>query len=74
MPTLTIRNVPETVVKSLKEAAQRHGNSMEQEVRDMLVRNLSRQELLDAIRASWAEQTRPTTPEEIEEWINQGRP
>ncbi|HET9783531.1 MAG TPA: hypothetical protein VFP94_01105 [Terriglobales bacterium] len=74
MPTLTIRNVPETVVKSLKEAAQRHGNSMEQEVRDMLVRNLNRQQLLDAIRESWNHQKGTLTAEEIEAGIQEGRP
>ena len=34
--TLTIRNVPMRVVKSLKTLARRRGRSMEQEVREML--------------------------------------
>jgi plasmid stability protein len=74
MPTLTIRKIPETVVQSLKEAARRHGHSMEQEVRDMLMRNLSRRQLLDAIRESWKEQRGTLTAEEIEAGMQEGRP
>jgi plasmid stability protein len=32
MPTLTVRNVPQRTVKSLKTLARRNGHSMEQEV------------------------------------------
>jgi hypothetical protein len=47
---------------------------MEQEVRDMLVRNLNRQQLLDSIRESWNHQRGTLTAEEIEAGIQEGRP
>lgn len=74
MPTLTIRNVPETVVQSLKQAARRHGHSMEQEVRDLLVRTLNRQQLLEAIRDSWRHQKGTLTAAELEAGMQEGRP
>jgi plasmid stability protein len=75
MATLTIRNLPPKVVDSLKELARRHGKSMEQEVREVLEAHAAndRTAVLEEIRQSWRRQTRPTTPEEIEEWINTGR-
>ena len=73
MPTLTIRNVPPGVVKSLKARAKQRGHSMEQEIRELLDSFVDRQAVMKKIEASWARQTRPTTPEEIEEWIQTGR-
>jgi len=74
MATLTIRNVPDDLVERLKEAAERSGRSMEQEVRELLSqRYMMRGELLKKIRARW-DKANPPTPSEIEAWIGQGRP
>lgn len=74
MPTLTIRNVPEEVVQRLKDVAKHKGHSMEQEVRDLLVsRYTTRREVLERIRSRWKEGQAPTA-EEIDTWIETGRP
>ena len=55
MPTLTIRNVPTKVVKSLKSLARRRRRSMEQEVRDLLEAHVAeRQSVIEQIEAGWA--------------------
>ncbi len=75
MPTLTIRNVPVTVVRSLKALARRHRRSMEQEVRDLLEGHVAeRRAVLDQIETGWARQTRRPTAREIDAWIGVGRP
>jgi plasmid stability protein len=75
MPTLTIRNVPSSVVKSLKALARRRRRSMEQEVRELLeVHVAERGSVLDQIESSWARQTRRPTASEIDDWISAGRP
>jgi plasmid stability protein len=74
MATLTIRNVPAKIVKSLKRLAKDHERSMEQEVRALLQQHVDRRAVLAEIKASWARQSRPTTPQEIEEGIHTGRP
>jgi plasmid stability protein len=74
MATLTIRNVPARVVKSLKTLARRHQRSMEQEVRAMLEQHVGdRTALLDEVEQSWARQTRRPTAREIDSWIKAGR-
>jgi plasmid stability protein len=75
MPTLTIRNIPVGTVKALKVMAERHNRSMEQEVRDLLDDHVTdRQAAMARIRASWARQSRRPTPEEVDQWIEAGRP
>ena len=74
MATLTIRNVPTKVVKSLKTLARRNQRSMEQEVRAVLEQHVGdRRALLDEIEASWTRQTRRPTAREVESWIQAGR-
>lgn len=74
MPTLTIRNVPATVVRSLKALARRRQRSMEQEVRELLEVHVSeRRSVLDQIEAAWGRQTRRPAAREIEGWIVAGR-
>ena len=74
MATLTIRNVPARVVKSLKTLARRHKRSMEQEVRAVLEQHVGdRTALLDEIEQSWARQTRRPSAREIDSWIKAGR-
>lgn len=74
MATLTIRDVPATVVRSLKALAKRRHRSMEQEVRELLeVHVAERRSLLDQIEAAWAGQTRRPTAREVDDWIAAGR-
>ena len=75
MPTLTVRNVPPKVVRSLKALAKRHNRSMEQEVRDLLEGYVTeRRAVLDQIQAGWATQTRRPTAAEVDTWMAVGRP
>jgi plasmid stability protein len=75
MPTLTIRNVPIRIVKSLKNLARRNRRSMEQEVRAVLEQHVGEREaVLDEIEQSWRRQARRPKPGEIEAWIGVGRP
>ena len=74
MATLTVRNVPAKVVKSLKTLARRNRRSMEQEVRAVLEQHVGdRLALLDEVEQSWARQTRRPKPREVEAWIGVGR-
>jgi plasmid stability protein len=75
MATLTIRNVPAKVVKSLKTLARRNRRSMEQEVRTALTQHVGdRTALLDEIEQSWTRQTRRPRAGEVNAWIEAGRP
>jgi len=72
--TLTIRNLPLRVVASLKSLAERNHRSIEQEVREMVVRQVGdRLSAIDQIKASWKSQKRRATTGEIDAWIRQGR-
>lgn len=74
MATLTIRNLPVSVVRSLKARAKRNHRSMEQEARELITNNLrDRAWAIEQIEKSWARQSRRTTPEEIEAGIKEGR-
>lgn len=74
MPTLTIRNVPASVVKSLKALARRKQRSMEQEVREVLASYAAeRCSVLEQIEAGWGSQSRRPRAEEVEAWIGAGR-
>ena len=74
MPTLTIRNVPPGVVKSLKTIARKSRRSMEQEVRELLESYVAeRRSVLDQIEAGWAKQSRRPTAAEVDSWIRAGR-
>lgn len=74
MATLTIRNVPQRVVRRLKMLARRHNSSMEQEVRDLLEQHSQeRASVLKQIEASWEHQGRRPTAAEVDAWIASGR-
>lgn len=75
MATLTIRNVPTNVVKSLKTLARRNRRSMEQEVRAVLDQHVGdRETLLEAIEQAWTRQARRPKAREVDAWIQAGRP
>lgn len=72
--TLTIRNVPMRVVRSLKALARRHGKSMEQEVREVLEQYVvERASVLRQMEAAWEHQARRPTAEEVDAWLAAGR-
>jgi plasmid stability protein len=74
MPTLTIRNVPAKVVRSLKALARRRRRSMEQEVRELLEAHVAeRRSVLEQIEAGWARQSRRPSAAEVDAWIGAGR-
>lgn len=72
--TLTIRNVPLRVVRSLKALARRRDQSMEQAVRELLAAHVEdRASVLRQIEASWPDQARRPSAAEIDSWIASGR-
>ena len=74
MPTLTIRNVPRKVARSLKTLAARNQRSMEQEVRDILAEHAGdRLSALRQIERSWRTLLRRPKAKEIDGWIRAGR-
>jgi plasmid stability protein len=74
MATLTIRNVPQRVVRRLKSLARQQDSSMEQLVRDLLEQHAGdRASVLRQIEASYERQARRPTAEEIDDWISNGR-
>jgi plasmid stability protein len=74
MATLTIRNLSVRVVASLKSLAERNHRSMEQEVREMVERQVGdRLSAIDQIGASWKNQKRAPAAREVDAWIRQGR-
>ncbi len=74
MATLTIRNVPQKVVTTLKMLARRNRRSMEQEVRAVLEEHVGdREALLEQIERAWAQQARRPKATEIDDWLRVGR-
>ena len=74
MANLTIRNVPQRVVRRLKTLAKRQNMSMEQVVRDLLDEYAGeRSSVLKQIEASWQRQARRPSAQEIDTWITAGR-
>ena len=74
MATLTIRNVPPRVVKSLKALALRSRRSMEEEVRELLESyTAERRSVLKQIEEAWETQARRPNAEQVENWIGAGR-
>jgi predicted transcriptional regulator len=75
MATLTIRNLPPDLVRSLKELAQRHHRSMEREVRELIELHVGdRLSAISQIERSWSTQARQPSIQEIEAWTKIGRP
>ncbi len=73
MGTLTIRSLPDEVIKGVKASAELHQHSMEQEIRELLQRRYGpRSEVLRRIRERWKELPR-TDVDEVEQWRQKGR-
>lgn len=74
MATITIRELPDDLLRRLKASAKAHGRSMEQEVRELLAQRYApRSEILDRIRERWDELPE-TDAEEAARWRAHGRP
>jgi plasmid stability protein len=74
MPTITIRNLPEDVVRKLKDSAKRHNRSMEQEVRCILTEAVpDREEAMRRIEALRQQFLRQPSAEEVQEWAREAR-
>jgi hypothetical protein len=75
MATITIRNLPPKVVRSLKALARRNHRSMEQEARAILELHAGdRLSAIAQIERSWSQLKRSPSAREIDEWIDVGRP
>jgi plasmid stability protein len=73
MAALTIRNLPNDVVKRLKSSAARNRRSMEQEVRELLrERYAQRADVLKQIRESWKELPE-TSVKNVNRWVRSSR-
>lgn len=73
MATLTIRNLPDDLVKRIKEMAANKGHSMEQEVRELLQNKFaSRSQVLQRVQQRW-ESLPEISPGELEQWKNAER-
>ena len=74
MATITVRNLPDSVVRALKELAERNNRSMEQEAREIISsRVMDRQAVMRVPREGWLRRTRPVRQDEAEEWVRQSR-
>jgi plasmid stability protein len=73
MATLTIRNIPTRVLRALKALAEQRNTSVEREVRELLEEHAERAAVLTKIEASWSDQSRRPSAEEIDSWIAVGR-
>jgi plasmid stability protein len=74
MATLTIRNMPDKVVRSLKVLAEKNQRSMEQEIRDILEEQAGdRMSALQQITKSWERQSRRPKAKEVDNWKRPGR-
>jgi plasmid stability protein len=75
MATVTVRNLPDETVQSLKKLARARNRSMEQELRELIEGAVGdRLSVLRQIQESWKRQTRRPSAEEIQHWTEIGRP
>jgi len=74
MATITVRNLPDSVVRALKELAERNNRSMEQEAREIISsRVMDRQAVMRVLREGWLRHSCPVRQDEAEEWVRQSR-
>jgi len=79
MATLTLKNVPEDLVRRLKTQAAQHRRSLNQEVITCLEQRVERADPerllaeIDAAREKLAARGVWVTPEEVDRWIDEGR-
>ncbi len=79
MPTLTLRNVPQTLYDRLKERAARHRRTLNEEAIEILADSAERRttaEIMaesDAFSAELRARGVWVTEEQLNAWINEGR-
>lgn len=73
--TLTLRDVPEGIVRALRERAKRNHRSMQKEILSILERSvIDRAALRRVLAGARAGNSRPMGLDEIHEGIDEGRP
>jgi len=74
MATITIRNLPEAVVRRLKDRARRNNRSMEQEVRCILTEVVpDKEEAMQRVEALRKRFLRQPSAQEVDEWVREAR-
>lgn len=74
MGSITVRNLPDRVIRKLKQLAKQNRSSMEAEVRKILQREvMDRGLLLDVIKTDLDRQPEATTTEQVDAWIRESR-
>lgn len=74
MATITVRNLPDSVVQALKELAERNNRSMEQEAREIISsRVMDRGAVMQMLRDGWDSQARAVRVDEADKWARQSR-
>jgi plasmid stability protein len=75
MATLTVRNLPDGVMRSLRDLAARQGRSVEEQVRQLLAESVvDRMSAVELIEKAWTRQERATTAAEVDAWLRSSRP
>jgi antitoxin FitA len=70
---ITIRNLPDTLVKRIKNTAKKHSVSMEQELRELLKSMfMEKNDVLDLIRKRWDNTPAPSASD-VKKWRDTGR-
>ena len=74
MATITVRNLPDSVVEALKELAERNSRSMEQEAREIISsRVMDRKTVVQLLEQGWKRHTRAISLEEAQDWLRQSK-
>jgi plasmid stability protein len=75
MATLTIRELPEPVLRRLEQRARQNRRTVEEEARSILEAvSEDRADVLQQIEESWTRQSGTPTAEQVMDWIRQSRP
>ncbi len=74
MATITVRNLPDNVVRLLKSIAKSRGVSMEQEARNILTSSIvDRSEIIRMIEESWKQHKKPISRKDADTAIKISR-
>jgi len=74
MATITVRNLPDSVVEALKALAERNSRSMEQEAREIISSHvMDRKTVVQLMEQGWKRHKRAIGLEEAEDWVRQSR-
>ena len=73
MPTITIRNLPDKIIESVKESAVKHGMSMENEIRETLkIHYMIKKDVVQRVQDRKGIYPQPEA-KDIQNWIDKGR-